>query len=233
MKKYITFSILFFLEYGCCKNEPVDPCMDKTEVKAKFSSYNIKSNLEDWMRPYWIHYDYTTQSTAGATWTIDSGVEWDSLEWHIGSEIIYNEPTLFRRNFPENSDIPVTLIVKKTPNKSCFPKDDGRDTLTKIYHFVDGIKYKVLMGKYKGAFIDVKGYTDSFVFNIVELPNRMLYIDTFPFILCPYQIQTVGINYQFEANFITSGCQKDTSKIISSYYFRKIDNTSNNNANQE
>jgi hypothetical protein len=58
-----------------------------------------------------------------------------SYTWYIGQEIIDGQIT--GRFFEESlagMNIPITLVVKKKPNKICFPQDDGYDSITKIMH---------------------------------------------------------------------------------------------------
>lgn len=59
-------------------------------------------------------------------------------KWYIGVEILTD--SVVSRYFPnsavENQTIPITLVVKKKPNKICFPNDDGYDSIVKYIHFV-------------------------------------------------------------------------------------------------
>ncbi|MCU0328681.1 MAG: hypothetical protein MUE53_06790, partial [Chitinophagales bacterium] len=126
--KIIVVSLLLSVIYLGCGKE--DPCANAKEVKANFRS-DEKMFVGSSLYPYIIPYDYTLLMGSPA-FAIDSSVEWDSLEWRIGGETIYNEPS-FRRFSVPSGDLPVTLIVKKKPNTKCFPKDDGRDTITKVY----------------------------------------------------------------------------------------------------
>ncbi len=55
--------------------------------------------------------------------------------WYLGAEVL--KDSTFSRLFNSSlagQDIPVTLIVRKTPNNICFPEDDGYDSITKILH---------------------------------------------------------------------------------------------------
>jgi hypothetical protein len=132
MKKYtliLTISILL----GCCKDEP--ECSSSMETKAYFEGYNTE-NLKLWQEikypliendTNWAHMTFVAKNIENATY----------YKWIIGAEEIENTPTVFRQGFPRNVLVPITLIVKKTPNKNCFPNDDGIDTLTKTYYFTD------------------------------------------------------------------------------------------------
>ena len=231
MKKLIIFSIIIILAYGCCKNDPIDPCKDVKKVKASFWANNIDSLHPKWMVPFWLNYDYTTQGIGGCNWEINNELKWDSIEWRIGSETIYNQTSIFRSNFPDNSYIPITLIVKATPNKSCFPSDNGRDTITKIYHFVKTSKR--FLGRYRGAFIDIPNFKDTFEFNTLVNSNLCsgdcYKIDTFPFTSCKNQIEFSGINYAFVNSISRADCPpSDTNRRPTTFYIRFIDNSSNN-----
>lgn len=82
-----------------------------------------------------------------------------SYTWHLGAEVIHEQE--FVRYFSgfAGQDIPVTLIIQKQPNTSCFPNDDGIDTLTKMLHIVDPCEPS-LEGNYRGAWDDMP--LDSF-----------------------------------------------------------------------
>jgi hypothetical protein len=56
----------------------------------------------------------------------------------------------FGGSVPRGTLIPVTLIVNKTPDNSCFPDDDGIDTLTKNIYYADPCTEGLLNGKYQG-----------------------------------------------------------------------------------
>ena len=229
MKWYAYFFILgLWMVSGCCKDEP-NPCQGKTEVKAKFSYNNLRPLLVSWMKPYWIKYDWTTLPTSDATWTIDDDVKWTSIEWHIGSEVIKNVTFISRVDFPDNTDIPVTLIITGTPDKSCFPNDDGRDTLTKIYHFTS--KKERLLGTFRGAFVDVPNHKDTFEFKIFYDPtSENNIVDTFPFTSCRNLIPLSNddINEDFSYAFGRTTCpDPDTNRRIGSFYIRYLDNNSN------
>ncbi len=53
--------------------------------------------------------------------------------WIIGAETLHTR-VVQRSGFPKGETIPITLIVKKTPNAMCFPNDDGIDTLVRYMH---------------------------------------------------------------------------------------------------
>jgi len=236
MRITIYLSFIIFLMASCCKDP--DPCAGQSEVKAKFYANNKSYYLPSWVKPYWIMYDWKNQSTLGAQFVVDSTVKWESLEWHIGSEVIKDEPSVYRNNFPDEADIPVTLIIRNKPNRSCFPQDDGIDTLTKVYHFTS--KTNRLIGTFRGAFTDVPGRTDTFEFTTLygELygpsdfrtyDSTVFSIDTFPFIGCRYQ-PTFGANtnesfaYAFGKTWCTN---PDDNRRIGSIYIRCMDNVSN------
>jgi hypothetical protein len=227
-KKGIMILIAFSLLVSCGKDTPADPCLGKHEIKAGFHYVNLSPRLIYWMKPYWINYDWTTCYTGGATWEIDSGLVYDSLEWHIGSEIIKNETAIYRTDFPDNSDIPITLIVWGKPNKQCFPNDNGIDTLTKVYHFTS--RKDRLIGTFRGAFTDVPGHKDTFEFRIFYDPNnKETVVDTFPFTSCRNYIELSNddINEDFGWYFSKQCSSTDPKYFIGTFYIRYLDNYSN------
>ncbi|MFY7861032.1 MAG: hypothetical protein ACOVP5_02305, partial [Chitinophagales bacterium] len=196
--------------------------------------------VDKYMLPYWVRYDYLTQPLYGTTFQIDSTIKWESIEWQIGSERIQNEPKVFRTGFPEGASVPVTLIVRRTPDKSCFPNDDGVDTLTKFYKFTKS--QEALIGKFRGKFIDVPDMKDTFEFETrkgsykgsirdVDTTYPGFSIKTFPFSGCEYLIHfRYGLVREDYGNgFARTDCQSpDPKRNIASAYIRYIDNSSNN-----
>ncbi len=132
-RNLIFIFIIYSMLNSCCKNEP--DCTSSHETKASFNGYNT-SNLELWKQinypliendTNWSHMTFVADDIADATY----------YKWIIGAEEIENTPIVFRQGFPLNMPVSIQLVVKKSPNKICFPNDDGIDTLTKTYYFTD------------------------------------------------------------------------------------------------
>lgn len=134
LKNLILATILLSLVsiYACKKecNNPTDPkcdnydpCFGKSSVKADFI-------IEEEVGPVFVETDTIyAQNKVRFTPT----VEYDSLKWLIGTEIV-TDKVLIRKSFPENEWIKVRLVVYKQPNTTCFPNDNGIDTLTKLFY---------------------------------------------------------------------------------------------------
>ncbi len=63
----------------------------------------------------------------------------DSFIWQVGSEVEPRYGKQVNVTFPDNlrgTTFNVRLIVKRKPNTSCFPNDDGIDTVTRKFYFV-------------------------------------------------------------------------------------------------
>lgn len=113
-----------------CEN--YDPCYGKIVTKSQFK---IEQYLGEWENePIWIEADtvYATGNTNPIRFTAICDA--DSFIWEIGANTYYSKS--FSLNFfPFDSKIPITLIVvNKNPNTTCFPKDKGRDTLTRVMY---------------------------------------------------------------------------------------------------
>ncbi|MFD1551673.1 hypothetical protein DNU06_02780 [Putridiphycobacter roseus] len=55
--------------------------------------------------------------------------------WYMGTEILTD--SVVQKYFDESlagGNLPITLVVKKPPNKICLPNDDGYDSITKYLH---------------------------------------------------------------------------------------------------
>lgn len=159
----LLFSLLLLLT-GCPDEPPVqpeDPCLGVKPISASFKIYEVPNFYQEG----WINYDSDTIATLDITFVADADNA-IQYEWYIGSEII-NTKTVTRKNFPRDQAIPITLVVRGTPNTKCFPNDDGIDTVTRLIHTLSDF-YKpacsgrnVFGGKYFGYNIDeqTKPYT--------------------------------------------------------------------------
>jgi len=128
MKRSLFIFISVVTIFNGCKHELLDPCKAKQPVTAHFTIYEtVDSPWEGW---------YEGDSTD----TVLVSAEFRALEkdakytWKIGTGIYHTQTVAldFRNSgLSPYSTIPVTCIVEKEPNKSCFPNDDGKDTFKK------------------------------------------------------------------------------------------------------
>ncbi len=173
--------LLLFILPSCNNDDDVAPCTDPTdsncpnydpcfglgEVSADFFIYEaIDTGQGEFTSPeaydirkiYWPieYYDTDQVLTFGAYF--EAKIEdADRYEWHIGSEIITSR-SFYRQDFPLGASIPVTLIVEKKPNLNCFPYDDGRDTLTRVFKKAESYSGAKIWGTYFVKDLDDPGY---------------------------------------------------------------------------
>jgi hypothetical protein len=118
--------------WGCCK-EKKEPCKGQQSTSADFT-------IEEYL---YTSADYPKTNVILETDTINglntvrfrAKQEFDEYTWLIGTEVI-KDRSFTRKFFPEKSNIKVTLIGKRKPNKQCFPDDDGIDTVTKFMYVI-------------------------------------------------------------------------------------------------
>ena len=130
------FSIAVLL--ACKKEQPAmngnakDPCDCASEVSADFEIWEGSSQVPN------------PRQTLTDTTYKDRTVEFRALEedaeytWYIGADVETGQETW--KYFPDQwagSDIPITLVVEKEPNNTCFPDDDGYDSVVKTFHISD------------------------------------------------------------------------------------------------
>lgn len=133
--------------WGCNKTGP-DPCDSLTPFEASFSmGVYFEGGAGEWEIDTLIASD-TVINKKFITFIADE--VYDSYEWHIGED-----PRVFTENrvsllfsLPEDS-IRIQLIAKKKPNQTCFPNDNGIDT---VVHYLTIIKKEdnPIIGIYKG-----------------------------------------------------------------------------------
>jgi hypothetical protein len=125
------FSIITLL--SCKKVQPdmntID-CSCAKEVSADFTMKEIGSlpSLEQ----YFTETDTILKNKSVLFTALDESAEYT---WYIGNEILHTKSV--KRYFNDTwagQDIPITLVIKKKPNRVCFPNDDGYDSVTKILH---------------------------------------------------------------------------------------------------
>jgi hypothetical protein len=129
-----------------CEN--YDPCYGKKLVSAAFKIQEVVSFPFNTIPDAWGESpDTDTIATYGIQFTaLEDGAEY---EWHIGREVLTGK-SVYRQNFTPFDTYPITLIVKKQPNKLCFPKDDGIDTLTRRMYAGSWLRHSPILGKFKG-----------------------------------------------------------------------------------
>lgn len=101
-----------------CKN--YDPCLGKTKVTADFV-FEIQVNDK------WYEVDEVFRYNDVRFKAKNQAL---SYKWILGTEEI-NSKSFIRTGFPENSVVPCTLIIEKTPNTKCFPNDKDKDTVVR------------------------------------------------------------------------------------------------------
>ncbi|MCB9261591.1 MAG: hypothetical protein H6607_04385 [Flavobacteriales bacterium] len=149
------------------KCENYDPCYGKKPVTADFEMSQVfKLEFPKWIDAFnpdvaFMRYDVGFRPV-GYT----KGDTSYHCTWLLGSEVII--APVFSRDFSDTkqtgeNDIPITLILRRTPDKACFPDDDGIDTVTQYIHFVETPCEFLTNGDFKVLF---KGEKDSTIIGI-------------------------------------------------------------------
>lgn len=154
-----------------------DPCWDQTEVSAEFEIAEVIGKFQG-DTVYFIPSD--TVLTGEIRFRAD--LQADSYEWTVGTDprvFTEREVSLF---FTEPTQLWITLIAKREPNSTCFPSDDGIDTVRRRM-VVLPIEETALIGKYQGAttadpddiyiveFFKRYRFEDSTVFDRISITN--------------------------------------------------------------
>lgn len=178
--QYISLTIVTLLLMNCCrKEEPCDdpnnpqcpnydPCIGHEEITADFVVAQRAAvggpEVTVWIPTYRI-IAYTFSAVK-----FTANIEGATYKWTLGSETIYEKE--FVRSFPlelVGQTIPVTLVVEKTPDFSCFPQDDGIDTLTKNLYIIDECDASIL-SEFRGAWDHAP--LDTFNVKIAFYPDQ-------------------------------------------------------------
>ncbi len=152
---------------GCGSDETVDPCKKLTETSAEFTIQEHENNGR--------FFDYSSDTVVIRLLffkAVDSLA--DSYEWHIGAGVYTTRS--FTLNFYNATDnnIPIQLIIHKKPNLTCFPNDNGVDTVTHILHFIEPLE-TVVSGIYEGA--DTDAPQDKYTIEVQVRPSTEPQVD--------------------------------------------------------
>jgi hypothetical protein len=124
-------------------------CSCAKEVSADFTMEEIVAGSfpEDGVENFWTFTDTIYSEKTVRFTALEDGA---TYKWYMGSEIV-NQKQL-KRYFStafSNQVLPITLVVKKKPNKICFPNDDGYDSITKFLSVKSDLSETVFL---EGAF---------------------------------------------------------------------------------
>ena len=121
------------------------------------------------------NYGTPTPDTAYSKQTISfegPGAPYTSYEWRVGNDPRSFAQRKFGLYFPESSvgSVPVRLIARRPLNSTCFPKDDGVDTLTQVLTLVPRTQYHApIYGKFLGSNADAP--RDTFTVRVFSAPD--------------------------------------------------------------
>lgn len=153
MKKQLTFLVLlallwaFLFSLEGCGDDP-NPCKGLSETSADFTIMEDFSYLPEY-ESNWPYYACDTVATKFVRFTAKDSIA-DSYLWSIGAGRYTTRTVTLNFSNSFETIVPVTLVVKKKPNVSCFPKDDGIDTVKRRVYFIDPCKTQI-NGKFFGA----------------------------------------------------------------------------------
>jgi hypothetical protein len=130
-------ALLLVVVWACRKEKPAfdlsdkDPCSCASEVSADFDIFELITTAVSAPGNVAVLTDHITTGSKRFAAKLENA----NYRWYIGSEIL-NDQVIQRSFGPQSvsTDISVSLVVQKEPNKICFPNDDGYDSITKTFH---------------------------------------------------------------------------------------------------
>ena len=147
---------------GCSHDAPApDPCFG---TKANPLSFRFLEN-----------YGTPTPDTAFTKQTITfegPGAPYPDYQWQVGSDPRSFTQRKFSLYFPEaaNGTYTVRLIAIREPNRQCFAKDDGVDTLTQVLTLVNRTQVPAaIYGRFLGSNTDAP--RDTFSVRVFSAPD--------------------------------------------------------------
>ena len=143
---------------GChgCKDK-VDPCKDLHPITASFKTRENVA-VSDYMKNYFLDIPCDTIIENGEFTAAEENAT--SYTWKVGSGVYQGKKlSLGFGNVVPGTLIPVKLIVRKTPITSCFPNDDGIDSVTKNIRITRGLKEGGSLGFFRATY-EMPDYDD-------------------------------------------------------------------------
>lgn len=172
----IYFLIITGLLLSCGPDDNPDPCANLEPVTARFIMGERITNSG------YEQIDTLVLSDTVLTW---SSVEfrapkgYDRYEWKIGFDERTFTDSVVALRFPDPvSSLPIRLIVQDEPNTTCFPEDDGIDTLTQ-YLTVVPIDSSVVFGRYQGYLESnpADTFTVSVILEVIQGDNEISFLN--------------------------------------------------------
>lgn len=158
VKFLFAFILILLTLWGCKKDcqDPTnpdcsnyDPCYGVVRVSADFEMLEMVQSTD-------IEYETDTMFSINRLKLKPKYMDFESYTWLIGAEVL-NDKVVVRGGFPHYQVIPITLIVQSTPNNSCFPDDNGIDTVTRYIVSVPDVENLPIKGIYTGSNTDEPG----------------------------------------------------------------------------
>ncbi len=219
MKNLLTTCLAILLLFACKKEpkEEPNPCCGETPVKADFGMMNGTSHTIRW---FGFHPDVAFGRKFITFKAIPEDPE-ATYTWYLGSEVITG--STFQRDFSPTkttgeNNIPITMVIRKTPNKECFPNDQGYDSITKTITLVDDYCDYLTNGDFKVLFA---GAADSSIVRIRNWDYRFIG-DYTP----DCEEGHIGIGFDFKNQLDTNwGTASSGTQFYSSIRFKEISTT--------
>ena len=142
-----------------------DPCYAAAPVTAQFDALErlgVTADADTFI--------ITTNKFMQTSVKFEAHEENANYTWHIGTETLHTRS--FVRSFANHQllgqTIPVTLVVEKTPDLTCNPNDDGKDSVTRYFEVIDKcstLLFDTFVGVWESQPLDV------FEIAIIHLPD--------------------------------------------------------------
>ena len=143
---------LFFVTTGLislngCGHDP-DPCKDLIPVSADFKFKQSFYGIDSLFKVDTVY--------AGSRVTFSANENNASYNWKVGDNPdVFTKQSFFVDFTRPYGKIEVTLIINKQPNSTCFPKDNGIDTVKRNLFVIDPSKIKYAFeGTFTGYLTD-------------------------------------------------------------------------------
>src|SRR6266581_830591 len=120
----VTVSLFSYLS-GCHSPDP-NPCSGLSPFKAKFEIKEVIGLGDTALVTDTVFSSRAVQFGASDNYT--------TYLWQVGNDPRIWNTKSFSLYFDVLGNLPVTLVAQGKLNKTCFPMDDGIDTLVKVFN---------------------------------------------------------------------------------------------------
>jgi hypothetical protein len=154
---------LLAIAWSCRDKDGVNPCegvhpptkdfkmyvkLDQPQRPNVVDTFRVPEDIKD----FYIH--PLAGSASNEVCFETNSTPADSVHWKIGEDArVFTQRKFSLKFLNPDGKIEVRLILYRKPNVTCFPNDDGIDTVSKTFYLKNGALEQPVVGRFKGYLV--------------------------------------------------------------------------------